>query len=500
MYLLGYDIGSSSIKAALVDAQSGRQLAVVQSPKAEMEMMAEQPGWAEQHPDTWWQHVCLATQQLLQQTGVAADTIQAIGIAYQMHGLVLVDEHQQVLRPAIIWCDSRAVTMGEEAFQAIGRERCLTHLLNSPGNFTAAKLKWVKENEPAIYDRIHKVMLPGDYIAMRLTGEICTTLSGLSEGILWDFQTNTPAQMVLDHYGFSADLLPDMVPTFSEQGKLSAEAAAATGLAQGTLVTYRAGDQPNNALALNVLEAGEVAATGGTSGVVYGVVSEPLYDPASRVNGFAHVNHSVSDPHIGILLCINGAGIQYSWLKQQMAHELSYPAMEQLAATISPGADGLRILPFGNGAERMLGNRAPGAQINNLQFNRHGRAHFFRAALEGIAFSFVYGMRILEEMGLDVQVIRVGNDNLFQSTIFSTTISQLMGSRIEVMETTGAIGAAKAAGVAGGIYSSVREAMQGHQVICTYEPGEREEMLEQAYENWRGDLERLLPHPQLFNH
>lgn len=493
MYLLGYDIGSSSIKAALVDAQTGKQLAVAQSPETELEMLAVQPGWAEQYPETWWANVCLATQKLLQSTGADPAQIKGIGIAYQMHGLVLVDENQEVLRPSIIWCDSRAVAIGDKAAEEIGSEKCLQHLLNSPGNFTASKLKWVKDNEPALYERIHKIMLPGDYIAMRLTGEIRTTASGLSEGILWDFQENTPATLVMDYYGFDKSLLPELVGTFSLQGEVTTIAAKATGLTSGTPVNYRAGDQPNNALSLNVMEAGEVAATGGTSGVVYGVVDQPLYDPASRVNGFAHVNHSSEAPRVGILLCINGAGIQYSWIKQQMAeHGMSYPEMEKAAAAIPPGADGLRILPFGNGAERMLGNKAPGAKINNLQFNRHQRAHFYRAALEGIAFSFVYGMEILQEMGLNLQVMRVGNDNLFQSAVFSGTISNLLGSRIEVLETTGAIGAAKAAGVAVGIYSSIREAMTDNKLVTAYEPVNRNGSYQDAYQAWYSDLEKMI--------
>jgi xylulokinase len=493
MYLLGYDIGSSSIKAALVYAQTGEQMAVAQSPETELEMLAVQPGWAEQHPATWWANVCLATQKLLQNTRVDPAQIKGIGIAYQMHGLVLIDENQEVLRPAIIWCDSRAVAIGDQAAEEIGREQCLQHLLNSPGNFTASKLKWVKDNEPALYERIHKIMLPGDYIAMRLTGEIRTTASGLSEGILWDFQENAPADLVMDYYGFDKSLLPKLVDTFSLQGEVTTTAANATGLTSGIPVNYRAGDQPNNALSLNVLEAGEVAATGGTSGVVYGVVDQPLYDPASRVNGFAHVNHSSEAPRVGILLCINGAGIQYRWIKQQMAEQgISYLEMEKAAAAIPPGADGLRILPFGNGAERMLGNQAPGAKINNLQFNRHHRAHFYRAALEGIAFSFVYGMGILQEMGLNLQVMRVGNDNLFQSAVFSGTISNLLSSRIEVLETTGAIGAAKAAGVAAGIYSSVREAMTGNKLVTTYEPINSNGSYQAAYQAWRSDLENIL--------
>jgi len=493
MYLLGYDIGSSSIKAALVHIETGEKIAVVQSPVQEMDILSPQAGWAEQHPETWWVNTCLATKKLLEKSGVKPSEIKGIGIAYQMHGLVLVDKNLQPLRPSIIWCDSRAVEIGNQAFNELGQARCLASLLNSPGNFTASKLKWVKENEPAVYEKIHKMMLPGDYIAMKLTGEILTTPGGLSEGIFWDFKKNEVAGFLLDYYGFDQNLIPDIVPTFSPQGKLTPAAAAETGLEAGTPLAYRAGDQPNNAMSINVLKPGEVAATGGTSGVVYGVVGQPCYDQKSRVNGFAHVNHTTLKPSIGILLCINGAGIQYSWTKNQLTSGTeSYQDMERLATSVPPGANGLRILPFGNGAERMLGNKDIGSKVNNLHFNRHTRAHVYRAALEGIAFSFVYGIDILKEMGLNVQVMRVGNDNLFQSAVFSNTISNLVGSRIEVVETTGAVGAAKAAGVATGIFISVEEAMRGSKVLLTYEPVNRNGVYQEAYENWENDLKQVI--------
>lgn len=493
MYLLGYDIGSSSIKAALVQAATGKTIGLAQYPDTEMEIIALQPGWAEQQPGLWWEYVCQVTKKLLQQTQVQATDIQAIGIAYQMHGLVLVDKNQEVLRPSIIWCDSRAVAIGNQAFENMGAEKSLSHLLNSPGNFTASKLKWVQENEPELYSKIDKMMLPGDYIALKLTGEIGTTISGLSEGMLWDFQENAVADIVLNEYNIRKELIPNILPTFSLQGTLTTQAAQETGLRTGIPVTYRAGDQPNNALSLNVLNPGELAATGGTSGVVYGVVDKPVYDPASRVNGFAHVNYTLELPRIGILLCINGAGIQYSWVKHQIAAEnLSYNEMENLAASVSIGSDGLRMVPFGNGAERVLCNKNPGAQLNNLHFNRHTRAHLYRAALEGIAFSFKYGIQILKEMGIKIDVIRVGNDNLFQSNIFATTIANLTGSRIEMVKTTGAVGAAKASGVGIGLYHTIEEAIGSNEILLTYEPLAANEAYEQAYAIWQQDLNQLI--------
>lgn len=492
MYLLGYDIGSSSIKAALVDSHTGKAIKVVQYPESEMDIIARQTGWAEQQPEVWWGNICQATKKLFAETSLSPKEVKGIGIAYQMHGLVAVDKDMHPLRPAIIWCDSRAIEIGERAFQDLGADYCLKNLLNSPGNFTASKLKWVKDNEPAIYEQIHKIMLPGDYIGMKLTGQITTTPSGLSEGILWDFQKDTPAQNLMDYYGIDPSLIPEVRPTCSNQGTLSKAAAAATGLPKGIPVTYRAGDQPNNALSLNVLEPGEIAATGGTSGVVYGVIDKPVYDAASRVNGFAHVNHSKENPRIGVLLCINGAGIQYSWLKHQVAREqTTYEDMERMVGAIPIGAEGLRILPFGNGSERMFSNAKLGAQINNLQLTRHTRAHIYRAGLEGIAFSFVFGMEILKDLGFNLNVMRVGNDNLFQSKTFSNTIASLTGCRIEMVETTGAVGAARAAGLEIGCFATLSEAVQNRGVSTIFEP-KKNEQYEHAFQVWKSDLDKLV--------
>lgn len=493
MYLLGYDIGSSTIKAALVDAQTRQPVAVVQYPDTDMDIISRQSGWAEQQPEIWWQNICIATRRLLQQSGVKSDEVVAIGLGYQMHGLILIDKDQHVLRPSIIWCDSRAVAIGRQAYREIGEEPCMRNLLNSPGNFTASKLKWIKDNEPDIYQKVDKIILPGDFIAMKMTGEVHTTISGLSEAILWDFQENKVAKMLLDYYGFSSELLPDLVPTFSDQGSLRTEAAEALGLTPGITVTYRAGDQPNNALSLNVLHPGEIAATSGTSGVVYGIVDRPIYDFKSRVNAFAHVNYENAQNRIGILLCLNGAGIQYSWIKHQIARGgTTYSDMERMVSSVPVGSGGVCILPFGNGAERMLENRNLNAHIYNLQFNRHTRAHLFRAALEGVAFSFVYGIKILNEIGMKVDVIRVGNDNMFQSPVFANTIATLLDCQIEMFETTGAVGAAMAAGYGAGIYKSLKEALTGLQVETIYEPTLNPGLCNQAYNYWLSCLQDSL--------
>lgn len=493
MYLLGYDIGSSSIKTALVEAKSGQTIKVISYPDSALEIIAKHPNWAEQEPHIWWDCVCKSTKGILKETQILPEQIKGIGIAYQMHGLVCVDKNQLVLRPSIIWCDSRAVDIGNKAFSDLGKEACLSRFLNSPGNFTASKLKWVKENEPEIFRQIHKIMLPGDYIAMKLTGEIKTTISGLSEGILWDFKDNQIAELLLDYYGIPKELIANTIGTFDNSGSLTPMAAQDTGLVAGIPVTYRAGDQPNNALSLGVFNPNEVAATGGTSGVIYGIIDEPRYDLQSRINPFAHVNHTAKNPRLGLLLCINGAGIQYAWLKNQMAESgTNFIEMGQQASQIPIGSDGLRIIPFGNGAERILENKNPGAQINNLNFNRHSRAHFFRAGLEGIAFSFYYGFKILKKTGLNPKVIKVGNDNLFQSEIFSQTIANLLDCEIEVIKTTGAVGAAKASGIGAGLYKDLEEAMHQYEVENRFIPDSDKELYHDAYQVWEKDLDRLI--------
>jgi len=493
MNLLGYDIGSSSVKASILDAESGRCIATSFFPKTEMEIKAAIPGWAEQLPDIWWQNLVLATKEVIVKAAVPSDSIKAIGISYQMHGLVLVDKKHQVLRPSIIWCDSRAVSIGEKAFHEIGEDICLQNFLNSPGNFTASKLKWVKDNEPDLFNRVYKMMLPGDYIAMRLTGEICTTVSGLSEGILWDFKANTIAETLLSYYGLSPEMIPDIVPTFSEQGRLMEQAAAALGLPKGIPVTYRAGDQPNNALSLNVLNPGEIAATAGTSGVVYGISSRIAFDPQSRVNTFAHVNHTSGNNRLGVLLCINGTGILNSWIKRNVMDSLNYDRINEMAATISPGSDGLVVLPFGNGAERMLGNKDPGAVIANLNFNVHNTAHILRAAQEGIVFSFAYGMQILKEVGIDPSIIRAGNANMFLSPVFRSSLSNLTGAVIELYDTDGSQGSARGAGIGAGIYTDFSEAFENLHQIAKIEPEiQAHNILSQAFETWKAVLEKQL--------
>ena len=491
MYLLGYDIGTSSVKASLVDVTTGQSVASAQYPDAEAPITANQPGWAEQEPEMWWEELKQATKRVFAIADVKKE-ISAIGISYQMHGLVCVDKEGKPLRPSIIWCDGRAVPYGNAAFEAIGGENCLSHLLNSPGNFTAAKLAWVKDNEPELFAKIHKIMLPGDYIAMKLSGGVMiTTVSGLSEGMFWDFKNNEVSKDVMNYFGFPQDIIADIVPTFAVQSKVCAAVAAELGLPEGCPIAYRGGDQPNNALSLNVMKPGEIAATGGTSGVVYGVLGEVNYDPKSRVNTFAHVNHNQPDTRLGVLLCINGTGILNAWMKRTVAPEgISYPAMNDLAETAPVGAEGLSIIPFGNGAERVLQNQNPGASVHGINFNIHTKAHMLRAAQEGIAFSFAYGMEIMKGMGMDIKTIKAGHANLFLSPLFRRTLANVTDATIELYETDGSVGAAKGAGIGAGIYKDSDEAFATLKHFGTEKPEADTAAYKEAYKRWKAALEK----------
>ncbi|MFA6128695.1 MAG: FGGY family carbohydrate kinase [Bacteroidales bacterium] len=484
--LLGLDIGSSSIKVSLVEAKTGIAIATAQSPDCELRIIANQPGWAEQDPDVWWHHV-IESMRILKGKGIDLSGIKAIGISYQMHGLVAVDKAGKPVRHSIIWCDSRAAAYGQAAFEGLGPAFCMDHLLNSPGNFTAAKLAWVKENEPLVYEQIDKIMLPGDYIGLKLTGDIVTTKTGLSEGILWDFAMDRPSTELINFFGFSPDLFPSLVPGFGIQGSVTRHASRLTGIPAGTPVCYRAGDQPNNALSLNVLEPGELATTAGTSGVIYGILDQVNHDPQSRVNVFAHVNDGLPDKRLGVLLCINGTGILYSWIKRLLdGTGLTYDALNRIAFDVEPGSDGLTIYPFGNGVERIHQNRPFGGQVMNLDFNRHSRSHLVRAAQEGIVYALNYGFEAMKEMGVRTETVRAGYANLFLSRVFRQIFSDVTGTTIELFDTDGATGAARGAGIGAGIYPTPAQAFASLKVMETINPDpERQKIYRELYLNWK---------------
>ncbi|OEK08798.1 carbohydrate kinase [Flavivirga aquatica] len=491
MYNIGYDIGSSSVKVSLVSSETGKNIYTLHEPKKEMDILSIECHWAEQSPDIWWKYTCIATKKIIKKANIDASKILGIGISYQMHGLVIVDKKGKLLRDSIIWCDSRAVAIGKKAFKDLGEEKCTDQLLNSPGNFTASKLKWVRDNEPKIYDKIHKYMLPGDYIAYKLTGKINTTKNGLSEGILWNYKNDTVANWLLEYYGICNTLTPNIVENFTNQGEVNKKAFEVTGLPIGTPIVYRAGDQPNNALSLNIFQSGEVAVTGGTSGVIYAVTDTLKSKESSRINHFSHVNYTQKNNYIGKLLCVNGAGIMYRWLRDNMCID-SYEAMNEEASKIPIGSEGVIIIPFGNGAERMLNSKNIGTHFKNLNLNQHNKSHLCRAALEGIAFSFVYGMEILKNDHAKIDVIRAGNDNLFRSELFATTVATLIGHDIEIYNTTGAVGAARAVGLTDGDFKKFGKNISKNDYVMTYTPSKHTKGYKKAYKKWKNELEIIL--------
>lgn len=491
MLLLGIDLGTSSIKVSVIDAQTNKKIASTQYPETEAAILSEQPGWAEQDPATWWNYTKLAIQKLNSLGLYNPKNIGAIGIAYQMHGLVVVDKDHQPLRNSIIWCDSRAVEIGNAAFSELSPTGFLDAHLNSPGNFTASKLAWVKQFEPETYEMVHKFMLPGDFLSMCFTGEINSNISSISEGILWDFKKKDISETLLNHYGISSDLVPEILPVFGNYGKVRAEVAEELGLSTEAFVSYKAGDQPNNALSLNVFEAGEVAATAGTSGVIYAVTDQLVYDKESRVNTFAHVTHENEKPNLGVLLCINGTGIQNSWIKKTTASSYDYMQMNQLAADISIGADGLIILPFGNGAERMLNNKMVLGHMENIDFVRHSTAHLWRAAQEGIAFSFRYGLDILRQNGIEPKVIKAGHANMFLSPIFQQSFAGVTNTPVELYDNDGSVGAALGAGLGAKIFKSRSEAFAGLEKHATVEPS-HVTLYDELYDKWKNSLIKKL--------
>ncbi len=491
--LLGLDIGSSSIKASILDADTGRSIVSKAFPEEEMLINSPKEGWAEQDPETWWKYIQQSSNYVLGKAKAKPGELKGIGIAYQMHGLVLVDKDHQVLRPSIIWCDSRAVQIGNKAFQDLGEEYCLPNLLNSPGNFTASKLRWVLENEPELASKIHKIMLPGDFIAMKLTGEILTSETGLSEGIFWDFKENGISEKVLDNYKIQKDWLPKVVPSYSLQGTVTGEASKLTGIEKGVPVAYRAGDQPNNAFSLQVLKPGELATTAGTSGTVYGVCDTPLYDPLSRVNTFVHVNHTKEKPSYGVLLCVNGTGILNSWIKKLLgAGKIEYDEMNNLGGSAPIGSGGLTFIPFGNGAERIMQNQQVGAHMLGLDLLKHDKKHMIRAAQEGIVSALTFGFRIMQEMGMDLKTVKAGKANMFLSPIFRKTFVHMNKVVLELYDTDGAQGAARGAGIGAGIFSNESEAFEGLELLETIEPNEQFfEPYEEVYLRWKNQLEKI---------
>lgn len=493
MHYLGIDLGSSSVKVCLADA-NGKEIASAKAPiDGEMEIISTSSGFAEQNPEDWWAMLTHGIKQLKEQ-GHNLANVKAIGIAYQMHGLVAMNDSFIPLRPAIIWCDSRAIPLGEKAFQEIGEEKALKKLLNSPGNFTAAKLAWVKNNEPDIYNKIAFIGLPGDWLAARLTGQLNATVSGLSEGIFIDHSTGQISNDVLNAFSIDKNFIKQPGESFRRFGKVLPTWCDEFGFNADAEVCYVAGDQPNNAFSLSAINPGEVAINAGTSGVLYAVSETPVVDMQQRVNTFAHVTHTTNKPSFGVLACVNGTGIQYSWLRHMLANngDLSFIDLNNLAKTAPPGCDGLHVFSFGNGAERILNNRNIGASFTNINFHKHGPQHLIRAAQEGIAFSLVYCIEIFKEIGIEIKVLKAGSANLFNSPLFRQIVADTSGIPVEVINADGALGAARGAMVGSQAIDIKTIGSEMIQTVARVEPSENTQLYRQIYNEWLGELQHQL--------
>ena len=490
MFNIGLDIGTSFVKVALTEINSGKAIDLISYPEKEQDIISIKNGWAEQDPNVWWQNSCEAIRLLINRNNINPVNIKGVGVSYQMHGLVMVDSSGKCLRNSIIWCDDRAVDIGKKAYYDLGNQFCVENLLNSPANFTASKLKWIKDNESELFSKIYKIMLPGDYIAYKLSGKINTTKSGLSEGIFWDYKKDKISTELLNYYGIKESIFPEIVPSFGYQCCVDEKGANDTGLTPNTPINYRAGDQPNNALSLNVLTPGQIAATAGTSGVIYAVSSNILTSESERINNFIHVSND-DNLIIGKLLCINGAGIQYSKLKNDLNIE-SYDEMNEMSNIPPVGSSNLIYLPFGNGSERMLNNKNIGSKLINFDQNVHEDSFVIRSTLEGIAFAFVYGMQILIKDGVKPVNIRAGNDNLFRSNVFGETIATLLNLNIEIYETTGAIGASRAVDLHLGDFDKFGNNIIENDFLKNYYPQKNKFDYLNAYNLWLKELKLTL--------
>ncbi len=494
MYFLGIDLGSSSIKLSVFDAEKGITAASVTVPEFEMEMVAPQMGWAEQDPEKWWDYVKDGLQQLEKKHRIPLKKIAGIGIAYQMHGLVLTDENLKPVRPSIIWCDSRAAKTGETAFNKIGPENSRNQILGSPGNFTASKLKWVKDHQPEVFKQAKWMMLPGDFIAAKFSGIPQISTSGLSEAALWSFKEGRLATEILEAMELPESMIPEVVPSFGKQVKVNPEIASELGLDSETQITYRAGDQPNNALSLNTLQPGEIATTAGTSAVIYAVTENNVSDEQNRVNTFLHVNNSEEAKRNGVLLCINGSGILYQWLRKIMSLGnsnglISYDQLNQEAARAEVGSKDLRFYPFGNGVERIFNNKEANSGIQNLNFNIHQSSHLIRSACEGIVFAMNYGFDIMKDLGASGKTVRAGKANLFLSPVFREIFTATTETTLELYNTSGAEGAARGAAYGQGFFNSLEEAFSNLERLELIEPKpELVSQYKEFYQNWKENL------------
>lgn len=433
MAFLGIDVGTSSVKVSIV-GEDGVILASATAPaSSERAINSPNPNWAEQNPEDWWED---AQQAILNLPLEARLQVEAIGIAYQMHGLVLVDSQFQPVRPSIIWCDGRNIQESQILAESLGLDALENRLLNKPGTLTLAKLAWVAEHEPETLAKAHTFGLPGDFIAYKLTGEWSTTKSGYSEMVGWDFGASIPFEEGFRKAGWKLPL-PEARPNLEEGAPIQKVIAEKLGLPPSARVTYRAGDQPNNAFGLGVLQQGETAISAGTSGVLYGIgdSSPGLHE---GINRFLHVNSQ-----IGVLMCLNGVGSALAFARRTWFQNQSYEALSELASQANP-ENCPYFFPFGNGAERILSERAFSG-FTELDFNRHNLPELARSVFEGIAFAYRLGSEKMEKAGCLSKVVNGTESGLLKSSFFAQLLANELQVELILSEGDGSTAAARGA-------------------------------------------------------
>ena len=456
-YVIGIDVGTGGTRAVLVDEKG----AVLASATHEhLPFASPQNGWAEQDPHDWWNACKQALGKLLEESAVQKTEIAAIGLTGQMHGAVLLDENDEVLRHALIWCDQRTQEECDELDKTVGTKR-LVELTSNPAltNFTLTKLMWVRTHEPEIWKRFRSFLLPKDYIRLQLTGVRATDVSDASGTLLLDVANRRWSQEMLKATRLDARCLPQLFESQQVVGTITAHAALETGLAEGTPVVAGAGDQAAGAIGMGIVKAGDVSATIGTSGVVFAATDQPFLDPQGRLHTFCHAIPN----RWHVMGVTQAAGLSLRWFRDTFGivngvTESPYESLSREASAIPAGADGVLWAPY------LMGERTPhldsevrGALIGLAA--SHGRGHIIRAILEGVAFSLKDTLTIFAEIGVPVNDIRLGGGGALsplwrqiQADVYAKPVSQLKA------EQGAAHGAAVLAGVGAGLWTSVDDA------------------------------------------
>jgi xylulokinase len=451
MYWLGIDVGTGGTRALLVD-EKGKVRHTFTAAHEDIQM--ERPLWAEQHPENWWEAAQKAIRGVIAASGVSGKSVQGVGLSGQMHGLVLLDESDRVIRPALIWCDQRSQAQVDALNASIGKETVLACIANPVlTGFTLPKLLWVRDNEPELFAHVRKILLPKDYLRLRLTGEYASDVSDASGTALFDVVGRRWSKEFAERLELSTKILPTVFESHEICGKVSKEGAASTGLSEGTPVVAGAGDQAASAVGNGIVEPGLVSCTIGTSGVVFAHTKSPAYDPAGRVHTFCHAVRGAWH----LMGVTQGAGLSLQWFRRNLAPDQDYDTLTAEAAGAPAGSQGLYWLPYLMGERTPhLNSSARGGWIGLTA--RHTRADLIRAVLEGVAYSQKDCLNIIEQMGAKVGSIRLSGGGA-RSALWRQMFADVFGKRVATLETEegSAYGAALLSMVGTRQYASVLE-------------------------------------------